>query len=335
MKKALTISIRSTLFTIEEDAYVRLDEYLKDITGYFSKTEGSEEVIGDIETRIAEKLFETKEQVISLPSVESIILAMGTISQFEDAKNESAHKNTRYKKKLYRNPSDSMISGVSSGIAAYIGQEAIFVRLGFILLTLLSGFGILLYCILWILMPEAKTQAQKLEMAGEPVTLETISTAVKDQIKNAGSLDAKQAGSVIQKHIQSMIRGIGPTARIVTAVILILTGVTLISGSFTVLTFVASLSAGIPIHGLHILGMSSVLLSIIIPGVYILLSGIGIIRKKSAFSNTVGITMLIFWIVSICITLMVMARLAGGVIATSRTHYFPYSHHRIIQIRHW
>lgn len=335
MKKALTISIRSTLFTIEEDAYARLDGYLRDITRHFANTEGSEDVVSDIETRIAEKLIDAKEQVISLPSVESIIRAMGTIDQFEETPDKNSTKDSANKKKLYRNPSDAMIGGVASGIAAYIGQDALFVRLGFILLTFLSGFGVMLYIILWVLTPEAKTQAQKLEMAGEPVTLETISSAVKEQIKKAESIDTKKAESAIRSFMQSTARMIGPTARVVIAVILIIIGASLVGSSFAALTLIASISAGFPLLGSHVLGMSTILLSIIIPGICILLAGVGIIRRKPAFSSTFGIVMLTLWAVAVCVTLVMIARFAGGVIMNTNAQYFPENQMRVIQIRHW
>lgn len=331
MKKALTISIRSTLFTIEEDAYNRLDSYLKDITAHFSKTEGSEDVISDIETRIAEKLLETKEQVISLLSVEKIISVMGTVDQFEETKTEDSSPAQTHGKKLYRNPSDAMIGGVASGIAAYIGQEAIFVRLGFVLLTFLSGFGILMYIVLWILMPEAKTQAQKLEMAGDPVTLGTISEAVKRQIKRAENIDTKGAKSAIRGFVHSL----APVIKISIAVVLILIGVSLIGGAFAALALIASISAGFPLLGSYILGMSTILLSIIIPGVCIFLAGIGIIRNKPAFSAGFGVAMLTIWSISICVTLVMVARFAGGYMFTPQMNQFDGNQMRMIQIRHW
>ncbi len=338
MKKALTISIRSTLFTIEEDAYNRLDAYLKDITAHFSKTEGSEDVVSDIETRIAEKLLETKEQVISLPSVETIISVMGNVDQFEETKTENTSAKTSRTKKLYRNPSDALIGGVASGIAAYIGQDVLFVRLGFVILTFLSGFGVLLYVTLWILTPEAKTQAQKLEMAGEPVTLETISTAVKEQIRKAEHIDTKKAESAVRSFIQSASKSIGPVARITIAIVLILIGVSLIGGAFAALTLIASISAGFPLLGSYILGMGTILLSIIIPGVCIFLAGIGIIRKKPAFSASFGIAMLTMWAIAICVTLVMAARFAGGYIFNPDVHQFQNNQipqMRVIQIRHW
>lgn len=156
MKKALQISLAKTLFTIEEDAYARLENYLAAVRKHFAS--------------IAEQLLERKEKIVTIEAIESILAKMGKVEDFDDriASNVPASDGGPAigGKKLYRNTDNAIIAGVCSGIAAYFGWDALWVRLGFFLLTFLNGFGILLYIVLWIIMPEAKSAAQKLEMTG-------------------------------------------------------------------------------------------------------------------------------------------------------------------------
>lgn len=170
MKKALQISLAKTLFTIEEDAYARLENYLAAVRKHFASTPESAEIITDIEASIAEQLLERKEKIVTIEAIESILAKMGKVEDFDDriASNVPASDGGPAigGKKLYRNTDNAIIAGVCSGIAAYFGWDALWVRLGFFLLTFLNGFGILLYIVLWIIMPEAKSAAQKLEMTG-------------------------------------------------------------------------------------------------------------------------------------------------------------------------
>ncbi len=86
-------------------------------------------------------------------------------------------------KKLYRNPKDKVIGGVSSGLASYFGVDPIAVRLVFVLILLLGGSGFIIYLILWIITPEAKTLTEKMEMQGEPLTLANIEANIKNSFK--------------------------------------------------------------------------------------------------------------------------------------------------------
>ncbi len=185
MKKALQISLAQTLFAIEEDAYTKLDTYLKNVRAHFETTEGKDEIIADIEGRIAEQFLETKRAVVTIIDVDAVIASMGHTEDFggEPRPAHDAPAMPPRPRKLYRNPDDKVIAGVCSGIAAYLGVDVVWVRLAFVLFTLGTGFGIILYIVLWLLVPEAATPSQKLEMTGTPVTIETISENVKEKIE--------------------------------------------------------------------------------------------------------------------------------------------------------
>ena len=77
-------------------------------------------------------------------------------------------------KKLFRDMDAAILGGVASGIGKYFNIDANFVRVAFFLMTFLSGFGIILYLFLWLILPEAKSSADKLLMSGEPVNIATL-----------------------------------------------------------------------------------------------------------------------------------------------------------------
>ncbi len=84
---------------------------------------------------------------------------------------------------MYRDPDDRIIAGVCSGIGAYWRIDSWVVRVIFIILSL-GGLGILIYGVLWIVLPEARTTAQKIEMKGDPVNIHNIKDSVKDEFEN-------------------------------------------------------------------------------------------------------------------------------------------------------
>jgi len=192
MIKTININLSGIVFNINEDAYSILNNYLSSIRSKFMNTEGGDEIIADIESRIAE-LFSEKlngsRQVIEIKDVESIIKILGQPEDYEleEDDDDNYTQNNNYKnkrKKLFRNPDDKMLGGVSSGIAAYIDVDTVWIRLLWLLLFFGFGFGFLFYIILWIVIPLAKTTADKLEMRGEPVNIENIEKKIKEEFED-------------------------------------------------------------------------------------------------------------------------------------------------------
>lgn len=190
MKKTISITLGGQLFNIEEDAYERLDSYLESIKTHY-KDQSGDEIIGDIEASIADKFAsKIKDRSISvaLSDVEEMIKVMGTVDEFDSESKENKtgpshteEEQTLIPKKLYRDTDDTIIAGVCSGIAAYFGLDAVYIRVLFVILVFLHGFGILAYIVLWIVMPQAKTNAQKLEMRGKPVNLQKLEETIKEK----------------------------------------------------------------------------------------------------------------------------------------------------------
>lgn len=193
MNKTLTINISGIIFHIEEDAYEKLSRYLATIKSYFSHTEGGNEIMSDIEARIAELLQEKLnpgKQVILLGDVDYALNTMGRPEDFgaEQSKGQSQPEyesgqegGASIKKRLYRDPDDKVLGGVCSGIGQYFGIDPVWLRIALALLLIFAGTGFLLYLILWIAIPEAKTTAEKLAMKGEPVDINNISRTVKEE----------------------------------------------------------------------------------------------------------------------------------------------------------
>jgi phage shock protein PspC (stress-responsive transcriptional regulator) len=200
MKKTLTINLGGFIFHIDEDAFNKLELYLSTLRHQFSKTSGGDEIITDVETRMAELFKErngdTKE-VINAIDIEEVISILGRPEEYlqeEDYANAdtSFSSNKTYSKKIHRDVDNRMIGGVASGLAAYMNINAVWTRLLFVALFF-SGFGIFLYIILWIVVPSARSTAEKLQMRGKPVTLSNIENfvreeahAVGDSVKNLG-----------------------------------------------------------------------------------------------------------------------------------------------------
>jgi phage shock protein PspC (stress-responsive transcriptional regulator) len=188
MKKTLTINISGSVFHIEEDAYEMLHKYTTTLKNYFGKDDEGKEIIADIEARIAEIFTEKtseKKQAITLEWVEALIETLGTPENFSDEAGEEeplAGQKSR-KRKLYRDPEQTVLGGVCGGLAAYFNMDPVVIRLIAVLLALVtSGAGVLVYLVLWIIVPKAVTTTQRLEMKGEEVTVKNIEKFLRDEM---------------------------------------------------------------------------------------------------------------------------------------------------------
>lgn len=192
MNQTVTVNISGLVFNIEVGAYDQLNNYLETIKHYFSKDEGREEIIADIESRIAEllkELVEEGKEVVTQSHVDQVIAIMGEPEAYidEDSATEAPKQEskTHYaNKKLYRDEEDNVLGGVCSGIAHYFGVDRIWFRIAFLVAFLGYGSGLLLYLILWIIIPAAKTTAEKLEMKGEPINVDSIGNAIKSEFNS-------------------------------------------------------------------------------------------------------------------------------------------------------
>jgi phage shock protein PspC (stress-responsive transcriptional regulator) len=162
--------------------------------------------------RIAELLNQQKENgqpVITLKHIEDVIANMGEPDQLSDSETEQPRQEPGIKTrgKLFRDPDNRQIGGVAAGIAAWFGIDPVWVRLIFAALTFFYAIGIIVYVVLWLILPVAQTTSEKLEMQRQSININTLRN------------ELASAGSGIQKTGSSLLHSIGTFIRFVTEVI--------------------------------------------------------------------------------------------------------------------
>ena len=209
MNKTININLGGFFFHIDEMAYQKLRRYLESISRSLSDDpQGKNEIIADIEARISELLSEKitdARQVVNENDIDDIIKIMGQPEDYaetEESYNESSYsysRNNASGKKLFRDGDDKFLGGVASGIAHYFDVDTIWIRLGLLALFFGAGFGVLIYIILWILLPEAKTTAEKLQMEGEPVNIDNIEKKIRKEFHNVSENVSEFANKASEK----------------------------------------------------------------------------------------------------------------------------------------
>ncbi|MEE3999437.1 PspC domain-containing protein [Tenacibaculum sp. FZY0031] len=198
MNKTININLGGFFFHIDEIAYQKLKRYLDAIARSLSDDpQGKNEIIADIEARISELLSERitdARQVVNESDIEEIIAIMGQPEDYAEAE-EGYSENTSYtykrntaNKKMFRDGDDKFLGGVCSGLGHYFNIDVVWIRLAFLILTLAGfGFGIIGYIILWVILPEAKTTSEKLQMEGEAVNIDNIEKKIRNEFENLSS----------------------------------------------------------------------------------------------------------------------------------------------------
>ena len=252
MKKTLTINLGGIVFHIDEDAYLSLNQYLESLKKHFSKQEGSEDILNDIESRIAEILdcnrSETR-QVITMAEVNGVIAIMGQPVEIDQEENQKTKQHMpgseKGEKRFFRNPDEKVIAGVCSGIAAYFHLDPVWVRLIFLIFIAAGGSGFLLYIAFWLVIPEAQSTTDKLEMQGKKINISNIEKSIREEVSEFGSrigtmasssaTTIKRAGAgsasvfeTIGKGIALLLTFLGKVLVILAGIILILVGISLL-----------------------------------------------------------------------------------------------------------
>lgn len=463
MKKTISINISGILFHIEEDGYATLKKYLEAISKHFSHYQDNQEIISDIENRIAEIFLsnlKNNKQVITADNVNSLIEKMGTIADFkaleedmqeeekEKVKEESAQEQDYYKhitphqdikgykkltrlesrkilggvcaglanyfsidplwtrliailllfsgnlrlgkpgwdflpwnfdfslslgiwaiiayivmwiilpvsydepedkniKKLYRNPDDKTLGGVASGLAAYFGIEVIWMRLLFIGLLFAGGAGLVIYIILWIITPVAKSITERIEMKGGAITLDNIETTIKENLNPLPPREESQGRKILLapfrflgKVINALGEALGPLGKFLLSVIRVFFGliIFLIGVSITIapLALLGMYLGIVPVGGdapfiindipaawineiIPLWLAIAVTVAIFIPGIIILLLGISVLVKRSIIDARFGLVALGLWLLSIAICAVQIPRAVNN-FKTEGTH---------------
>ena len=270
MNKTININLGGYFFHIDETAYQKLRRYLDAISKSLSDDpQGKNEIIADIEARISELLSEKitdARQVVNEQDISNIIKIMGEPEDYEENETGYTDNSSSYQRKktsnrkLYRDGDDKFLGGVAAGVGHYLGIDAIWLRLLLIALFFSAGFGFLIYIILWVLLPEATTTAEKLEMEGEHVTIDNIEkkireefSAIKETLEDGANNVKKKVADGFQKNgkkatsgLQELIGVIGTIFSVLFNMIGKFIGVIIIifSSIILVLLFLAIFSLG-------------------------------------------------------------------------------------------
>lgn len=262
MNKTVNSNIGGLVFHIDEDAFQKLNRYFEAIKRSLSNSSGKEEIMKDIEMRVAELLTEKQKSdkhVINNKDVDEVITVMGQPEDYrlddesEEKTAEPFYPYTR-SRKLYRDKDRGTIAGVCTGLGHYFGVEAVWFKILFLILFFGFGTGFIAYIILWIAMPKAVTTSEKLEMTGEPVTISNIEKKVREEfesvsnkIKNA---DYDKMGNEVKTSASRVADGIGEVfvnifkvfAKILGAIIVIFSSLSLLAVCFASIFMIFSSS---------------------------------------------------------------------------------------------
>ena len=327
MNTTVTIHLAHILFHIDSDAYDLLKKYLDKLEKSFSKTEGKQEILEDIEVRIAELFSQYSNlegYVISKQNVQDVIETLGSPEDIADEDFVEENTKSESQKKFYRDSENRIIGGVASGVGYFFGIERVWIRLIIILLILSSVGGIIfIYILLWALIPEATTTAEKLRMKGKPVNISNIEKKIKeglegvtDKVKNADysktvdslkNNSAKLSG-VLEKIVQVLIKIFTKT---IGFFMIFISSIVIICLIFSLAIFGFISLIELP-HELLFLSMNSILplwafsiltlLGIGIPFVFIFTLGLRMLTsKRKLMSNTTKYTLSIIWITTLLI----------------------------------
>jgi phage shock protein PspC (stress-responsive transcriptional regulator) len=195
MKKTITINLGGVVFSIDEDAYELLKVYLDKIESHFSDEGERNDILADIESRMAELFSEgnsARIKPVTIYDVEQVIAIMGDpgdIGEMSEeggtaSSSENIFSGRKTNRRIYRDVDNRLLGGVCSGISAYWSIDVVWIRIIFVILTLMVFSGVLVYLLLWLVIPPALTTAQKLEMRGEPVNINNIGKTVKEEFES-------------------------------------------------------------------------------------------------------------------------------------------------------
>ena len=330
MNKTVNINIGGLFFHIDEDAYQKLSRYFDAIKRSLSNSSGKEEIMKDIEMRVAELFTERQKSdkhVINNTDVDEVVTVMGQPEDYRiDDDTEPVQPfnyATTRRKKLYRDEDRGMIGGVCKGLGHYFGIDSVWIRLLFLILFFGFGTGLIAYLVLWIAMPKAVTTSEKLEMTGEPVTISNIEKKVRaefdnvsDKIKNA---NYDELGNRVKNGAESVGNKLGGVftsvfeafAKAIGVILIILSSASLFGICIT--SIVAIFSSSLPQNTLinHFrtpLGLETplwiqgilFLLTLGIPFFFLLILGLKLVVTNYKSIGTIAkYTLLALWIIAI------------------------------------
>jgi phage shock protein PspC (stress-responsive transcriptional regulator) len=245
MDKTININMGGTLFKLEEDAFRILRDYIQAINNRFRNVQGGLETIEDIESRIAE-IFQSQRGLAGVISKENVEAMIGIIGKPEDFDlNEDETIPPVYpsqKRRLYRNPDDSIISGVCGGLGAYLNTDPVLFRILFVISAMVFGAGFFVYLVLWIALPQARNDSQKRELYGNAyhsARSRNIKPYINYETGSSGYSSGDKRQSGVSNALNDIFRAIGRVLYFVLRIFLIIIGVLFVlTGFLIILSFV-------------------------------------------------------------------------------------------------
>lgn len=245
MKSTMNISISGIAFTLESDAYDALNKYMKQIERAYNCDSASAEIISDIEARISELALSWQSEhstIVTKECIDAIIAQMGTPEEpsASGQPTESTHidnETTLITRRLYRNSQGSRLGGVLNGLASYFNIDVTLLRIVVSAIFVACVFIghhqgttlpiiIIAYVGLWMIVPMAKNARQKMEMQGQPITAETISSNIKDELNSISRNDKNEKTASI---FTNLIYAIGKVIRFFFLCIASVVGITVVA----------------------------------------------------------------------------------------------------------
>lgn len=315
MNKTLSIGLAGFSFTIEEHAYIKLSDYLAALRNSLDANE-ADEVMHDIEIRMVEIFKDTlgKREVINDADVEKVISQIGKPEQIEEqeeayfseknARKESKSAGNSRQKQLFRDPEKQKIAGVCAGLAHYVGMDISAMRaiwlgiaiLGVFTAAISTSLIILIYVILWIVLPKAETATDFLKMKGKPMNFDNLKNESNKLVQFANE-STQRVGEIYNEnkpYINNAGSGLWNVIRYVLGSIFAFMAVGCIIGAFFIFGLFGGGAEFPPMREFNFLfeddGMSNVLygmmiIGILIPALLFSLLSIKLISPKTQLRN--------------------------------------------------
>lgn len=329
MKKVINITLGGIVFAMEQDAFDTLDVYLSQIKSRLMGNDDAKEIIEDVERAIAEKFIAARRSeklAVTVSDVRSVMEKMGSPSDFGEAGAEESVADAKTveddeggpKKRLYRDTDDAVIAGVASGLARYFDIDPVIVRLIFVVAVFFNGLGILAYFIFWLVVPAAKTTAEKYAMRGEHVTLKDISERVRKNFDTTDIETAKGLWGTLRSVFNKMFKFLGQVMYYVAIVARYVVGTALLFGGALATAGLVSMysivlfsdKAFFPADAqtaldmmlgssLGIIAVSASFVMLLIPSLVLVLVGGGLLSKRNLFTVSKSISLAVVWIVAV------------------------------------
>jgi phage shock protein PspC (stress-responsive transcriptional regulator) len=319
MKTTEQISVGGYAFILEQDASQALGKYIAELESHYLQQEGGKEIMEGIEERVAELLLDKcgNGRVGTLEHVQAVIDVVGRPERIEaDDPAAEAPAGEKPRKRLFRDLAHKSLGGVCSGLATYLDIEVSWLRIGFIVLTLINFFGGIrsgmwsltvpgIYCILWLAMPAARTAQDRWAMSGESGSADEIRRNVQAGIREMGDTAREVAHSNFFKQFGrifliaiGLVLLITGTSGLASISVLSLKGVDLLGVPY--MRFMDELAENAPAF-LDLMNttwvMVLVALAVILPFVGILYGGIQMIFGFKSPSWKPGLVIFVLWLI--------------------------------------